>query len=87
MSDKTWKKLSPDQQKAVKEAADEATKYENKLVFEKTQEIFKELQAKGMKVTQPDTTEWAKAARTTHQQFAEKNGPEIYAKIIEAGKQ
>lgn len=86
MSDKTWKKLTPDQQKAIKEGADEATKYENKLVFEKTDEIFKELQAKGMTVTRPDTTEWAKAARTTHQQFAEKNGPEIYSKIIEAGK-
>ena len=86
MSDKTWKKLNPDQQKAIKEAADEATKYENKLVFEKTEEIFKELQEKGMKVTQPDITDWAKAARTTHQQFSEKYGPEIYSQIIEAGK-
>ena len=57
MSDKTWKKLNPDQQKAIKEAADEATKYENKLVFEKTEEIFKELQEKGMKVTRPDITD------------------------------
>lgn len=86
MSNKTWGKLTPEQQKAVKEAAAEATKYENKLVFDKTDEIFKDLQAKGMKVTQPDTTEWAKLARTTHMQFAEKNGPEIYKKIIEAGK-
>ena len=86
MSDKTWKKLSPDQQKAIKEAADEATKYENKLVHEKTDEILKELQAKGMTVTRPDTTEWAKLARTTHMQFAEKYGLDIYNKIIEAGK-
>jgi tripartite ATP-independent transporter DctP family solute receptor len=86
MSNKTWEKLTPDQQKAVSEAAKEATEYENKLVADKTDEIFKDLQAKGMKVTKPDTTEWAKSAQTTHKEFAEKNGLDIYNKIIEAGK-
>ena len=86
MSDRTWQKLTPEQQKAVKEAADEATQYENKLVFDKTDEIFKELQAKGMTVTRPDTAEWANVARTTHKEFAEKYGIDIYNQIIEAGK-
>jgi len=39
-----------------------------------------------MKVTRPDTAEWAKAAKTTHKEFAEKYGMDIYNKIIEAGK-
>ena len=86
MSNKAWLKLNPEQQKAVKEAADEATKYENKLVFEKSDNLLKDLQAKGMKVTKPDTTEWAKQARTVHKQFAEKYGIDLYNKIIEAGK-
>lgn len=86
MSDKTWKKLTPEQQKAVAEAAKEATAYENKLVFDKTDELFKDLQAKGMQVTKPDTAEWAKVAQTTHKEFAEKYGIELYNKIIEAGK-
>lgn len=86
MSNKAWLKLSPDQQKAVKEAAAEATKYENQLVFEKSDNLLKDLQAKGMKVTKPDTTEWAKQARTVHKQFAEKYGIDLYNKIIEAGK-
>ena len=86
MSDRTWKKLSPEQQKAVKEAADEATKYENQLVAEKTEGLLKELQAKGTTIYRPDTAEWAKLARTTHMQFAEKYGLDIYNKIIEAGK-
>lgn len=86
MSNKTFEKLTPEQQKAVKEAAVEATKYENKLVFDKTEQIFNDLKAKGMKVTEPNTEEWAKAARTTHMQFAEKFGKDIYEKIIEAGK-
>lgn len=86
MSNKTWEKLTPEQQKAVKEAAEEATKYENQLVKDKADELFKDLQAKGMKVTKPDTAEWAKAARTTHKEFAEKYGMDIYNKIIEAGK-
>ena len=86
MSNKAWLKLTPEQQKAVKEAAAEATKYENKLVFDKSDDLFKDLQAKGMKVTRPDTTEWAKLARTVHKQFADKYGIDIYNKIIEAGK-
>jgi len=86
MSNKAWLKLNPEQQKAVKEAADEATKYENKLVFEKSDNLLKDLQAKGMKVTKPDTTEWAKQARTVHKQFADKYGIDLYNKIIEAGK-
>lgn len=86
MSNKAWLKLNPQQQKAVKEAAAESTQYENKLVFEKSDNLLKDLQAKGMKVTKPDTTEWAKQARTVHQQFAEKYGIDLYNKIIEAGK-
>lgn len=86
MSNKTWEKLTPEQQKAVKEAAAEATKYENQLVKDKADELFKDLQAKGMNVTRPDTAEWAKAAKTTHKEFAEKYGMDIYNKIIEAGK-
>jgi tripartite ATP-independent transporter DctP family solute receptor len=85
MSDKTWQKLRPEHQKAIREAAAEATRYENGLVFDKTDEIFRELQAKGMKVTEPDTTEWARVARTTHQQFAERYGIDLYHKIIAAG--
>ena len=86
MSDRTWNKLSPSQQKAIAEAAAEATEYENRLVFDKTDEIFRELQAKGMQVTEPDTSEWEKAAQTTHREFAEKYGIGIYNQIIEAGK-
>lgn len=86
MSNKAWLKLTADQQKAVKEAAAEATQYENKLVSEKSDGLLKDLQAKGMKVTKPDTTEWAKQARTVHKQFAEKYGIDLYNKIIEAGK-
>jgi tripartite ATP-independent transporter DctP family solute receptor len=86
MSNKAWLKLSANQQKAVKEAAAEATKYENKLVADKSDDLFKDLQARGMKVTRPDTTEWAKLARTVHAQFAEKYGIDLYNKIIDAGK-
>ena len=39
-----------------------------------------------MTVTRPDTAEWANVARTTHKEFAEKYGIDIYNQIIEAGK-
>lgn len=86
MSNRTWERLSPDQQKALQEAAAEATLFENRLVQSKTGEIFKELQARGMRVTRPDTAEWARHAKTTHLQFAEKYGLDLYNKIIAAGK-
>lgn len=86
MSNKTYEKLSPAHQKAVREAAEESAKYENQLVFERSEQIIKELQSKGMKFTTPtDMAEWAKAVRTTHQSFAQKYGMDLYKQIIDAG--
>jgi TRAP-type C4-dicarboxylate transport system substrate-binding protein len=44
------------------------------------------LQAKGMQVTRPDTAEWEKLAQTTHKEFAEKYGIDIYNEIIATDK-
>lgn len=83
MSNKTWEKLTPEQQKAIQEAAKVATDYENQLVKEQTDKQLKEMEAKGMKVTHPNIEEFARAARTVHKQFADKVAPDIYQKILE----
>lgn len=82
MSDKTYQKLTPDQQKAVEEAAKEAADYYNNLVTTSTDKMLQELKDKGMQVTTPNTEEFAKLAKTTHAEFAEKYGKDIYERII-----
>jgi tripartite ATP-independent transporter DctP family solute receptor len=82
MSDKTYQKLSPDQQKAVEEAAKEAADYYNNLVTTSTDKMLQELKDKGMQVTTPNIEEFAKLAKTTHAEFAEKYGKDLYDRII-----
>jgi tripartite ATP-independent transporter DctP family solute receptor len=86
MSNRTYEKLTPEQQKAIEEAAQEVTEYENNLVHQKTEELFKELQNLGMKVTYPDTTEFAERAKSVHKEFAEKIDAELYQKIVAAAQ-
>ncbi|WP_003542560.1 TRAP transporter substrate-binding protein [Desulfotomaculum nigrificans] len=83
MSNKTWEKLTPEQQKAIQEAAKVATDYENNLVKQETEKELKEMEAKGMKVTNPNIEEFAAAAKTVHKKFADKVAPDIYQKIVE----
>ena len=82
MSDATYNKLTPEQQQIVEEAAQEATEYENKLVAEKADTLLAEMKEQGVEVTNPDTEEFAKLARTVHAEFAQKYGQDIYDKII-----
>lgn len=82
MSNKTWEKLTTDQQKAITEAAKVATDYENNLVKEQTDKLLKEMEDKGMKVTNPNIQEFAEAAIKAHEQFAKKIDYDLYQKII-----
>ncbi len=86
MSEKTYNKLTPDQQKAVREAAKEATAWQNKTVASEEEKLLKTLQDAGVKVTRPDKTEFMKRAKSIHAEFAEKYGKELYNKIVNAAK-
>lgn len=82
MSDRRWKKLNDDQRRIITEAAAAATAYENKLVFDKTNELLEEMKAKGLKVTTPDLAELAKVARSTHEEFAKSVDLDLYQRIL-----
>ncbi|KIL37588.1 C4-dicarboxylate ABC transporter substrate-binding protein [Cohnella kolymensis] len=82
MSDMTYQKLSPDQQKAVEEAAKEATQFENDLVAKNEEELLKTLKDSGMEVVELDTAPFAEKAKTVHAEFAKKYGQELYDSII-----
>ncbi|WP_423408317.1 TRAP transporter substrate-binding protein [Heyndrickxia sp. MSNUG] len=84
MSDSTYKKLSKNQQKAIEEAAKEATEYENKIVYEQEKELLEKLTSAGMEVVDVDTEPFMEKAKTVHGEFAKKSpeAQELYDSIV-----
>lgn len=82
MSDLTYQKLSPDQQKAVEEAAKEATEFENDLVYKEEERLLQTLKDAGMNVVEVDPVPFAEKAKKVHAEFSEKSGKELYESIV-----
>lgn len=82
MSDQTYSKLTKDQQKAVEEAAKEATEYENELVLEQEEKLLQKLKDSGIEVVELDTKPFMEKANTIHEEFAKKSGKELYDSIV-----
>jgi tripartite ATP-independent transporter DctP family solute receptor len=80
MSLTTWKKLSPDQQKAVLRAAREAAQFERDYDNDNEKKWLKELEAKGMKVTTPDPKPFLAAVKPVYDAY----GPKLGKDLIEA---
>ena len=59
MSARAWKKLSPEQQKLVQQAADESSEFERKLWAEKTVEALEQAKAEDVTVYEVDTAAFA----------------------------
>ncbi|WP_066315949.1 TRAP transporter substrate-binding protein [Bacillus sp. FJAT-29814] len=86
MSEMAWGKLSEDQQKVITEAAKVATDYENKLVKDETTKLLETMKSEGLKVTTPDTKEFATAAKKAHKEFAKTIDLDLYNQILDAIK-
>ena len=86
MSEMTYSKLTPEQQKIINDAALVATDYENQLVKDKTGEILEIMVKDGLQVTTPDTTEFVTAAKEAHETFAKTIDFDLYQSILEAIK-
>lgn len=84
MSEVRWKSLNDEQRKIITEAAAAATAYENKLVFDKTNELLEAMQKSGLKVTRPNKAEIAAVARTAHPDFAKTVDMDLYGRILKA---
>lgn len=84
MSDSTYSKLSKKQQKAVEEAAKEATEYENKIVFEQEKELLKKVKDAGMEVVDVDTKPFMEKAKSVQKEFANKSEADkkLYESIV-----
>lgn len=84
MSDATYSKLSKNQQKAVEEAAKEATEYENKIVYEQEKELLEKVKAAGMEVVDIDTKPFMEKAKAVQKEFANKSEADkkLYESIV-----
>jgi TRAP-type transport system periplasmic protein len=84
MSDATYSKLSKKQQKAVEEAAKEATEYENKIVYEQEKELLKKVKDAGMEVVDVDTKPFMEKAKAVQKEFANKSEADkkLYDSIV-----
>ncbi|MFA0887973.1 MAG: TRAP transporter substrate-binding protein [Synergistales bacterium] len=81
MSMVTWKKLNPEQQKAVLKAAQEAAVYERAFNNASEKLWVKELESKGMKVTTPDLKPFLAAVKPVYDTYTPKFGKDFIAAI------
>lgn len=61
ISEMTWKKMTPEQQKILADAATQARDYERQLSLKADQELEAALKKEGMTITHPDKAPFAKA--------------------------
>jgi tripartite ATP-independent transporter DctP family solute receptor len=81
-----WASFSPDIQKAIEEAANEARDYHRKAVQQQGKDFVKTLQEKGMEVTTPDTTPFREATKGVYKDFEGKVGKDFLDKLLETAK-
>lgn len=75
ISEKTWKKLSPEHQKILMEAAKEAQAYEREIAAKEETELIKTLQDKGMSINEiKDITPFTEAAKPLRDIYIKKLG-------------
>ena len=77
ISDKTWKKLSPEHQKILMEAAKEAQAYEREIAAKEETELIKTLKDKGMEINEvKNIAPFAEAAKPLRDIYIKKLGQE-----------
>lgn len=86
MSEQTYQKLTPEQQAAIEEASEEATQYENELVYELEAELLQKLTDAGMNVIEPDLASFSELATSVHGEFADESDAHraLYDSIVNA---
>jgi tripartite ATP-independent transporter DctP family solute receptor len=85
ISEKTWQKMSPADQKAVKEAAVIAAKYSREFIAGNDANQLKEMAAKGAKInSKPDIEAFRKAVQPVYGKAREKFGADVDALLKDA---
>jgi TRAP-type C4-dicarboxylate transport system substrate-binding protein len=85
MNKQVWDKLTPAQQKIIKECVAEARDWERKYSIEMDAKLVAELK-KTMKVVEPDKALWSKALQSVYKQFETDIGKANIDSLINAQK-
>ncbi|MDZ7591737.1 MAG: TRAP transporter substrate-binding protein [Rubrivivax sp.] len=85
ISEKTWQKLSPADQKAVTEAAQIAAKFSREMISGNDENQLKDMASKGAKINaKPDTEAFRKAVQPVYGKAREKYGADVDAFLKDA---
>jgi len=82
MSKKTWDKLTPEQQKIVKEESRRAGQWFRDRMVEEEGELIQKLKDKGMQITQPDVAKFRDAMQPAYDRIGQYAGEENVAKFL-----
>jgi len=74
IGDKSWQKLSPENQKIIMDAAKEAEKYEREIMQNDEDNLLNTLKQKGMKVNDVDIKAFQEAVKPLREQYIQKYG-------------
>jgi tripartite ATP-independent transporter DctP family solute receptor len=82
----SWNKLTPAQQKAMQESADEAAQFDIKTYHKQYDEALAQMKAKGIQVEQVDIKPWVAATESARKELAAKipDGAALYKDIMAA---
>ncbi len=84
ISEKTWAKLSPEDQKAVARAAQEVAPMARKLIKDSDEKVLAEMSAKGAKINRkPDVAAFRKSVEPVYTKAREKYGADVDAVLKE----
>lgn len=86
ISKSTWKRISADDQKAVRAAADKWRDAQRRMVTDSEAELVAQLKAKGMQVNEADKDAFAKAVEPVWQTYEGKYGPELMGLVAKYRK-
>ena len=84
ISEKTWQKLSPQDQAAVMKAAQEAADWSRKNIRDNDELQLKDMESKGAKVSRPDIGPWRDAVKPVTVEAREKYGADVDAILADA---
>jgi len=84
ISEKQWSSLTPELQKVVQEAANEARDDERKLSAEQEADFVQKLETEGVKISKPDIAPFKEATKDVHKEFDDGYGADFYEKVMKA---
>ena len=84
ISEKTWQRLSPQDQKAITRAAQEVAPFQRKLIKDNDDKLLADMETKGAKVNRkPDIEAFRKAVEPVYAKAREKYGADVDAVLAE----